>query len=322
VVTLVFASAVGARHSCASVRRRKPPLVRQRSFAVAAIRSILATQAGMASQYRDKRITLSVKDKDGSVLFSIKRKTRLRKLMEAFAKRRGTELREIQFQFDGRQIRENQTPREMGIQEGDVINVLPARAKPRESKKRAVLGGIFAPGGNGDEEEGDWFRGRRALAPVLPVDALTGYHGRHSCTPARYGRCTRCQWPSRHAVPFPEAAALRSLPVRQVHHRIPGVCVFYYCRTYYKAVRVGGGGEWGLLEEMAEGLGYDFASSAAAAAATATAAMRRPVEAGDASSHADVERTAHSVVETVPRGLCPGCWCGGLHHQRTQTLAG
>jgi hypothetical protein len=28
---------------------------------------------------------------------------------------------------------------------------------------------------------------------------------------------------------------------------VPGlctVCVFYYCRTYYKAVRVGGGGEW------------------------------------------------------------------------------
>ena len=23
-----------------------------------------------------------------------------------------------------------------------------------------------------------------------------------------------------------------------------GMCVFYYCRTYYKAVRVGGGGEW------------------------------------------------------------------------------
>jgi len=22
------------------------------------------------------------------------------------------------------------------------------------------------------------------------------------------------------------------------------VCVFYYCKTYYKAVRVGGGGEW------------------------------------------------------------------------------
>jgi hypothetical protein len=23
-----------------------------------------------------------------------------------------------------------------------------------------------------------------------------------------------------------------------------GACVFYYCRTYYKAVRVGGGGQW------------------------------------------------------------------------------
>jgi hypothetical protein len=22
------------------------------------------------------------------------------------------------------------------------------------------------------------------------------------------------------------------------------MCVFYYCRTYYKTVRVGGGGEW------------------------------------------------------------------------------
>jgi len=24
----------------------------------------------------------------------------------------------------------------------------------------------------------------------------------------------------------------------------PCVCVFYYCRTYYKAVRMGRGGEW------------------------------------------------------------------------------
>jgi hypothetical protein len=26
--------------------------------------------------------------------------------------------------------------------------------------------------------------------------------------------------------------------------KVRSVCVFYYCRTYYKAVRVGGGGEW------------------------------------------------------------------------------
>ena len=30
----------------------------------------------------------------------------------------------------------------------------------------------------------------------------------------------------------------------QVYLYATNVCVFYYCRTYYKAVRVGGGGEW------------------------------------------------------------------------------
>jgi hypothetical protein len=32
--------------------------------------------------------------------------------------------------------------------------------------------------------------------------------------------------------------------VRTCAMRHEPVCVFYYCRTYYKAVRVGGGGEW------------------------------------------------------------------------------
>jgi len=231
----------------------------------------------MASKNSDKRITLSVKDKDGIVLFSIERKTRLRKLMEAFAKRRGTELQEIQFQFDGRQIRQNQTPREVGIQNGDVIDVLPARAKPRESKKRAALGGIFAPGGNGDQEEVDWFGGRCALAPVLPVDALTGYHGilvhqrDMAAARAANGRVA--------------AQSLTQRLLRSVRYHYP------------KSIT----GSRGLLEEMAEGLGYDFASSAAAAAAAAAATgrLRRPVEAGDAGPRADVERTQHNGVVEI-----------------------
>ena len=220
---------------------------------------------------------------DGIVLFSIKRKTRLCKLMEEFAKRRGTELKEIQFQFDGRKISENQTPREAGIQEGDVIDVLPARAKPRDSKKRAALGGIFAPGGNGGEEEVDWFGGRRALAPVLPVDALTGYHGilvhqrDMAAARAANGRVT--------------AQSLTERLLRSVRYEYPQSI----------------SGSWGLLEEMAEGLGYDFASSVAAAAAAtaaaaAAAATRRP-EAGDASSRDhDDALTPHgacSVVEII-----------------------
>jgi hypothetical protein len=38
------------------------------------------------------------------------------------------------------------------------------------------------------------------------------------------------------------AHARNSLDGQQAQHH--EVCVFYYCRTYYKAVRVGGGGEW------------------------------------------------------------------------------
>jgi hypothetical protein len=34
------------------------------------------------------------------------------------------------------------------------------------------------------------------------------------------------------------------------------LCVFYYCRTYYKAVRVGGGGEWRTCAMRDDELGW------------------------------------------------------------------
>jgi hypothetical protein len=99
---------------------------------------------------------------------------------------------------------------------------------------------------------------------VLPVDALTGYHGilvhqrDMAAARAANGRVT--------------AQSLTERLLRSVRYEYP------------KSIS----GSWGLLEEMAEGLGYDFASSVAAAAAAtaaaaAAAATRRP-EAGDASS--------------------------------------
>ncbi len=39
-------------------------------------------------------------------------------------------------------------------------------------------------------------------------------------------------------------------------------------------------------------------------------------------AHINCEMLSSVAQRTVPCGLCPGCWCGGLHHQRTQTLAG
>jgi hypothetical protein len=35
-----------------------------------------------------------------------------------------------------------------------------------------------------------------------------------------------------------------SKPLAKLDQHLKGLRVFYYCRTYYKAVRVGGGGEW------------------------------------------------------------------------------
>ena len=207
-----------------------------------------------ASPTRDQRITVAVKDKDEAVWFSIKRTTRLRKLMQDFAKRRGSELHKLQFRFHELQIQERHTPRSLGMHDGDVIEVVPARPKPRESKTRAALGGIFAAAGNGGEERVDLFGARRELAHVLPVDALTGYHGIFVHM--------RDMAASRAANGRVAAQSLAQKLLRSVQYR--------------DSIPV----SRGLLEEMAEGLARDFAGSMAAAAAAAAAAMRRTDGAG------------------------------------------
>ena len=40
----------------------------------------------------------------------------------------------------------------------------------------------------------------------------------------------------------PDRQILQPFPYSDGNY--PRTCAFYYCRTYYKAVRVGGGGEW------------------------------------------------------------------------------
>ena len=205
--------------------------------------------------------------------FSIKRTTRLRKLMQDFAKRRGSELHKLQFRFHELQIQERQTPRSLGMHDGDVIEVVPARPKPRESKTRAALGGIFAAAGNGGEERVDLFGARRELAHVLPVDALTGYHGIFVHM--------RDMAASRAANGRVAAQSLAQKLLRSVQYR--------------KCIPV----SRGLLEEMAEGLARDFAGSMAAAAA-ATVAMRRPDGAGAADLQARGDaRAPHGGPATV-----------------------
>jgi hypothetical protein len=70
---------------------------------------------------------------------------------------------------------------------------------------------------------------RTGVQKVVVVCCLLLQHLIQSCT--RGGRRIVCVF-------------ITAVPITKLFARGGIVCVFYYCRTYYKAVRVGGGGEW------------------------------------------------------------------------------
>ena len=50
--------------------------------------------------------------------------TRLDKLMRAYCQRTGVSMRSVRFLFDGERIRDNATPRDLAMEDGDVIDVM------------------------------------------------------------------------------------------------------------------------------------------------------------------------------------------------------
>ena len=95
--------------------------------------------------------------------------------------------------------------------------------------------------------------GNRRIGPMIPPRGQQGpvgsFRARRPCT-GTAARVTLSDFPSN--VEVSQEVKLFSSQLLHVcyrsHplHRRPlcGVCVFYYCRTYDKAVRLGGGGEW------------------------------------------------------------------------------
>ncbi|KAB1202601.1 Small ubiquitin-related modifier 2 [Morella rubra] len=70
-------------------------------------------------------INLKVNSKAGyHVLFRIKRSTQLKKLMNAYCDRLSMERHAIVFLFDGRLLREEETPDELGMEDGDEIDAM------------------------------------------------------------------------------------------------------------------------------------------------------------------------------------------------------
>ncbi len=68
---------------------------------------------------------MRVREQDGNIVhFKIKRKTALKRLMEAYCQRQSLQMDQIRFLFDGTRLRENHTPEELDMEDDDVIDAM------------------------------------------------------------------------------------------------------------------------------------------------------------------------------------------------------
>ena len=67
-----------------------------------------------------EQLNLKVKSQDvEEVFFKIKNSTQLKKLMDAYCQRQSLNANNVRFLFDGERLHENQTPKDMNMENGD-----------------------------------------------------------------------------------------------------------------------------------------------------------------------------------------------------------
>uniref|UniRef100_A0AC11DRH8 Uncharacterized protein n=1 Tax=Ovis aries TaxID=9940 RepID=A0AC11DRH8_SHEEP len=68
--------------------------------------------------------TVTMSDQDSSEIhFKVKMTTHLKKLKESYCQRQGVPMNSLRFLFEGQRIADNHTPKELGMEEEDVIEV-------------------------------------------------------------------------------------------------------------------------------------------------------------------------------------------------------
>ena len=73
----------------------------------------------------NETITLKVRDQSGEeMFFKVKKTTKLSKMMDAFAKRRGVPSSSLRFQLDGERIKGDDTPKMLELEDNDQIDVM------------------------------------------------------------------------------------------------------------------------------------------------------------------------------------------------------
>ncbi|GFY92960.1 small ubiquitin-like modifier 1 [Actinidia rufa] len=79
----------------------------------------------VGDQSQSNQINIKVKSQEGNeVFFRIKRSTQLRKLMTAYCDRQSMDVNSIVFLFDGQRIKAEQTPDQLGMEDGDEVDAM------------------------------------------------------------------------------------------------------------------------------------------------------------------------------------------------------
>ncbi|XP_044834477.1 small ubiquitin-related modifier 1 isoform X1 [Mauremys mutica] len=75
-------------------------------------------------EIRKRENTLNSKSLGSSEIhFKVKMTTHLKKLKESYCQRQGVPMNSLRFLFEGQRITDNHTPKELGMEEEDVIEV-------------------------------------------------------------------------------------------------------------------------------------------------------------------------------------------------------
>ena len=72
----------------------------------------------------DSVINIKVKGNAGEVFFKMKGTTLMNKLMEAWAARTNSSVEAHRFLFNGDKVKPEDTPASLGLEEGDIIDVM------------------------------------------------------------------------------------------------------------------------------------------------------------------------------------------------------
>jgi small ubiquitin-related modifier len=67
---------------------------------------------------------VKVVDQNGDVVrFKVRQQIKMKKIIDSYCQRKCVLAKTLRFVFDGRRIKENDNPRELGIEDGDFVEV-------------------------------------------------------------------------------------------------------------------------------------------------------------------------------------------------------